>query len=70
MGGYSPWGGGGVKGGPDERLPQMLPEKLRRAAPGEFGGFAVVHGLALLAPAPRIHRRQVELGVAMLQEVL
>src|SRR3954462_5256521 len=30
------------------RLPQMLPEKLRRSAPGELGGFAVVHGLALL----------------------
>src|SRR5438270_8525353 len=29
-------------------LPQMLPEKLRRTAPGELGGFAVVHGLALL----------------------
>jgi hypothetical protein len=26
----------------------MLPEKLRRPAPGELRGFAVVHGLALL----------------------
>src|SRR6266478_4671824 len=30
------------------QLPQMLPEKLRRPAPGELGGFAIVHGLALL----------------------
>src|SRR5882724_4737294 len=33
----------------DEKiLPQMLPEKLRRPAPGQFGGLAVVHGHALL----------------------
>src|SRR6476646_3715559 len=30
------------------RSAEMLPEKLRRPAPGELGGFAVVHGLALL----------------------
>src|SRR3569833_2947594 len=29
-------------------LPQMLPDKVRRPAPGELGRFAVVHGLALL----------------------
>src|SRR5437870_13377031 len=28
--------------------PQMLPEKLRRAAPGEFGALPVMHGDALL----------------------
>ena len=28
--------------------PQMLFEKLRRPAPGEFGGLAVMHGLPLL----------------------